>query len=341
MPSRAKEVQLVARPSGELREHDFRIASVEVEHPASGQFLVRNTWMSIDPSARIRMGRGRPGYLAPFALGAPPHGWAVGEVVESRAEGFAVGDRVLHQLGWREYSLLSPDGAGTEPPVLIDVDDQTQERAYLGPLGWVGLTSYVGLVDVAELRPGDVVFVSAAAGAVGSLAVQIAKLGGHRVIASAGSPEKVKFLTERLGADAAFSYREGPIGESLRASAPDGIDVYFDNVGGDHLEAAIAALRPRGRVALCGAVSGYDSGGAAAGPSNLFDAVAKGLTLRGFMARMYADRMPQFRADMRAWLASGRIFYPEQVYEGVDSAPRALIDMLAGRTIGKVILRLS
>jgi len=336
---RGREVRLKSRPANELRPEHLEIVEVDVMPPAPGEFLVRNSWMSVDPAVRIRMGEGSTGYLAPFELGEPLLGWAVGQVVASSAEGFRPGDHVLHQLGWREYASLVPDGGGTQPPVLIEVDARTPERAYMGPLGWVGLTSYVGLLDVAELRSGDIVFVSAAAGAVGSLVVQIAKLRGHRVIGSAGSAEKVAFVTDRLGADAAFCYRDRPVGESLARVAPDGIDVYFDNVGGAHLEAALDVLRPRGRVALCGAISTYDTSGVASGPSNLFSAVAKGLTLRGFMARMYADRMTQFRADMRAWLQDGRIFYPEEVFEGIENAPRALIDLLAGATMGKVIVR--
>jgi NADPH-dependent curcumin reductase CurA len=192
---------------------------------------------------------------------------------------------------------------------------------------------------VAELRDGDVVFVSAAAGAVGNLAVQIAKLRGHDVIGSAGSSAKVGFLREQLGCDHAFCYRDGDITELLRAAAPDGIDVYFDNVGGDHLEAALDALRPRGRVALCGAISDYNRA-EAVGPRNLFNAVAKGLTLRGFLARMYADQMEPFRQEMRSWLKAGRIVYPETVFEGLQQAPRALAAQLAGENVGKVLVRL-
>ena len=198
----------------------------------------------------------------------------------------------------------------------------------------------MGLLKVAELKADDVVFVSAAAGAVGNLAVQIAKLRGHTVIGSAGSAEKVRFLREQLGCEHAFSYRDGDIAELLRAAAPDGIDVYFDNVGGDHLEAALGVLRPHGRVALCGAISDYNRA-EAIGPRNLFNAVAKGLTLRGFLARMYADQMDAFRRDMRRWLADGRIVYPETVFEGLEQAPRALMAQLTGENVGKVLVRVS
>jgi NADPH-dependent curcumin reductase CurA len=185
-----------------------------------------------------------------------------------------------------------------------------------------------------------VVFVSAAAGAVGNLAVQIAKLSGHVVIGSAGSAAKVEFLLQELGCDAAFCYRDGPVGELLRAAAPGGIDVYFDNVGGDHLEAALDSLRPQGRVALCGAISNYNRTDPR-GPSNLFNAVAKGLTLRGFLARMYPDQMEPFREQMRGWLADGKIVYHETLVDGLERAPQALIAQLAGDNVGKVLVSLS
>jgi NADPH-dependent curcumin reductase CurA len=265
----------------------------------------------------------------------------VGEVVESRSDRFAVGDHVLHRLGWRDYAVLGATSAGRTAPERIEVSDSTPARAYLGPLGWVGLTSYVGLLDVAELRRDDVVFVSGAAGAVGSLAVQIAKLKGHRVIGSAGSADKVAFVRTELGADDAFCYRDGPVAQLLRDAAPDGIDVYFDNVGGDHLEAALDALRTAGRIALCGAISTYNATAPVPGPANLFNAVAKGLTLRGFLARMYAHRMADFRAEMRGWLSEGRIVYRETLFTGLEEAPRGLIALLRGENVGKVLVEVT
>jgi hypothetical protein len=295
--------------------------------------------MSVDPSTRIRMGEAASDYLPSFELGEPLSGWAVGEVVASASQRFALGDQVLHPQGWRQYAVLD---AAAEPPLgpePILVDSSTPAKAYVGPLGWVGLTSWVGLLDVAELRDGDVVFVSGAAGAVGSLAVQIAKLRGHFVIASAGSAAKVSYVREELGADLVFSYRDGPVGEQLPALVPGGIDLYFDNVGGEHLEAALAALRPGGRVALCGAISTYNDADKPPGPRNLFEATAKGLTLRGFLARMYAHRMEDFRREMRAGLAAS-IVYPETVFEGLERAPQALIAQLRGENVGKVLVSL-
>jgi NADPH-dependent curcumin reductase CurA len=340
LPSSGAEVQLAARPEGEPRPEDFRVVQSELHEPSAGQILVRNSWMSIDPSARLRMHEAVSSYLPAFALDEALQGWAVGEVVSSEAERFAVGDQVLHQKGWRRYALLDTDQPPPVGPERIETDEAIPAKTYLGPLSWVGLTSYAGLLYVGELRDGDVVFVSGAAGAVGSLAVQIAKLRGHRVIGSAGSAAKVAFVRDELGADAAFSYRDGPVGELLAELAPDGIDFYFDNVGGDHLEAALAALRPHGRIALCGAISTYNDEVKPPGPSNLFEAVAKGLTLRGFLSRMYAERMAHFRREMRGWLAADRIVYPETVFTGLERAPEALIAQLRGENLGKVLVEL-
>jgi NADPH-dependent curcumin reductase CurA len=333
-----REWRLVARPSGLPRESDFELAEVPVADPRDGELLVRNTWMSLDPAMRIRMHGTASDYMPPYELGQPLEGWAVGEVVASRADGFAEGDWVLHPLGWREFTILRADGPGRTRPTPIEVGEGTSERAYLGPLGWVGLTSYVGLLYVAELREGDIVFVSGAAGAVGSLVVQIAKRRGHFVIGSAGSAEKVRFVRDELGADAAFSYRDGAVGDLLTKAAPEGIDVYFDNVAGDHLQAALDSLRQFGRVAMCGMISTYNATDPVPGPSNLFNAVAKGLTLRGFLARQYASHMEEFRRDMRGWLADGHIVYPETVFNGLDEAPRGMIALLSGENVGKVLV---
>jgi NADPH-dependent curcumin reductase CurA len=205
----------------------------------------------------------------------------------------------------------------------------------------MGLTAYVGLVDGAQLREGDVVWVSAAAGAVGSLAAQIAKLRGHYVIGSAGSPAKVRHLLDELGLDAAFDYHDGPVEELLREAAPDGIDVYFDGVGGDHLRAALAVMRPWGRIALCGAISEYESAEPQPGPDNLFQAVANNLTLRGFRASAYLHRFPEARRELGAYLAEGRLSYRETIVDGLEHAPDALIRMLNGDTTGKTLVRIA
>jgi NADPH-dependent curcumin reductase CurA len=339
-PPRAREWRLISRPRGVPGESDFELVEAPLPVAGDGQLLVRNTWMSVDPSARLRMQQDAPQYLPAFELGGALEGWAVGEVVESRAPGFSVGDSVVHPLGWRDYALLGGDEGSPAAPELLPAEDDVPPREYLGTLSWVALTAYVGLLDVAELRPEDIVFVSAGAGAVGGLAVQIAKLRGHTVIASAGSSEKVSYIRDVLGADAAFCYRDGPAVEQLAACAPDGIDVYFDNVGGEQLEAALEIMRQRGRVALCGAISTYNGEDPAPGPRNLFNAVARGLTLRGFLARMYAHRMVDFRDEMRGWLADGRIVYAEHRYTGLEHAPRALIELFSGLNVGKVLVQI-
>lgn len=345
MPRRGREIQLAAYPASAIRTSDFRVALVAVRDPGPGEVLVRNTWTSVDPGLRVRLrGRGPKGYFAAFPLGGPMDGiFTVGEVVESHADGFAAGDTVWHAAGWRDYAVVRAGetalrGLGTLRRLDVTA---APPQAYLGALGGIGLTAWAGLLEAAGLRDGDVIWVSAAAGAVGGLAAQIAKTRGHRVIGSAGSDAKVAHLLGDLGLDAAFNYHRGSVAELLGDAAPDGIDVYFDNVGGDHLEAALAALRRWGRVALCGAVSEYDAGEPAPGPRNLFQATAKDLTLRGFRGSSYVDRLPEMTRDMTGWLAAGRVCHRETVFDGLERAPEALVQMLAGATTGKTLVRIT
>ena len=333
MPRTGQEIQLAARPQGEPAERDFRLAEVEVPEPGDGEVLVRNTWMSVDPYMRGRM-NDRRSYVPPFQIGAPLEGGAVGEVVASNADGLAEGDTVLHQLGWREYAVLDAGAArrvdtGLAPP-----------QAYLGVLGMPGLTAYVGLLDIAALAEGDVVFVSGAAGAVGGMAGQIAKARGHRVIGRAGSPEKVAHLTGELGFDAALNYRDGDVRGQLAAAAPEGIDVYFDNVGGEHLEAALDVLNRNGRVAMCGAISQYNATEPVPGPRNLGNAVGKRLTLRGFIVSDHGDRMRAFAEEVGGLLRAGQIKHRETVVDGLEHAPEALIGLLRCQNTGKMFVRL-
>jgi NADPH-dependent curcumin reductase CurA len=328
----SKEIRLAARPVGEPKPSDFELAEVELGDPGPGELLIRNRFMSVDPYMRGRM-NDVPSYVPPFALGEPLQGGAVGEVVASEAEGVSPGQSVLHMLGWREYAVLRPEHGR-----IVDTD-AVPASAYLGVLGMPGLTAYVGLLDVASLGNGDVVFVSAAAGAVGSVAGQIAKLRGHRVIGSAGSAEKVAYLMDELGFDAVFNYRDGDVRSLLAEAAPDGIDVYFDNVGGDHLEAAIFSLRQNGRVALCGAISGYNATDWPPGPRNMTLAIGKRLTLRGFIVTDHADRFPDFVAEVGGYLREGKLRYSETVVEGLENAPEAFIGLLRGDNIGKMVVR--
>jgi hypothetical protein len=333
MSTPSREIQLAARPHGEPQPSDFRLVEVDLPDPGPGEVLVRNTYISVDPYMRGRMNDAKS-YVPPFELDQAMGGGAVAEVVASQAEGLAPGDTVLHQLGWREHAVLPADQVRK-----VDTHGLSP-AAYLGVLGMPGLTAYAGLTEVAGLADGDVVFVSGAAGAVGSLAGQIAKLRGNAVIGSAGSAEKVAHLTDDLGFDAAFNYKDGALAEQLAKAAPDGIDVYFDNVGGDHLEAAIAVLRQRGRVAMCGAISAYNSTEPMPAPRNLTLAVGKRLALRGFIVTDHANLLPAFHAEVGPAVRDGRITYRETVVEGLENAPQAFIGLLRGANTGKMVVKI-
>lgn len=334
LPTSTREIRLASRPAGRPVPGNFRLAESPLPQLQDGQVLVRNLYISVDPYMRGRMNDVKS-YSAPFALDAALDGGAVGEVIASRHEGRKVGDAVVHHLGWREYAVLDA-GATT-----VARTDLAPASAFLGALGMTGLTAYAGLLKVAEFKPGDAVFVSGAAGAVGSLVGQIAKaMGASRVIGSAGTPEKVARLLE-LGFDAAFNYRDAPVREQLKAAAGgNGIDVYFDNVGGDHLEAALAELNVGGRVAMCGAISQYNATDATPAPRNLMLAIGKQLTLRGFLVGGQRQHSAEFAAKMSAWLADGSVRYDETVVDGLENAPKAFMDLLEGANTGKMLVRL-
>ncbi|MGB2569588.1 NADP-dependent oxidoreductase [Micromonospora citrea] len=328
-----REIHLASRPQGWPTADNFRLVETEVPTPGPGQIVVRNQFMSVDPYMRGRMNDVKS-YVPPFALDAPLDGGAVGEVVASEADGIEPGDTVLHGLGWREYALLDAKAARKVDPSLAPVS------AYLGVLGMTGLTAYAGLLEVAGMKPGETVFVSGAAGAVGSMVGQIAKLSGAgRVVGSAGSPAKVERLTA-LGFDAAFDYHDGPVYQQLKAAAPDGVDVYFDNVGGEHLEAAIGAMKPHGRAAICGMIAQYNSTEPPAAPRNLALVIGKRLTLRGFLVGDHGHLRKQFVAEMAGWLRDGSISYDETVVDGIENAPEAFLGVLRGDNLGKMLVRL-
>jgi NADPH-dependent curcumin reductase CurA len=336
VPTTAREIHLAARPTGEPAPSDFRLVSTELADPGAGEVLVRNLVMSVDPYMRGRMDD-VPSYAPPWQLDEPARGGAVGEVLASEVDGLAVGDLVLHDAGWRDHALLAGDAVRR-----LERVEGVSESLYLGALGMPGLTAFGGLFRTGEFRAGDTVFVSGAAGAVGGLVGQFARLrGAKRVIGSAGSAAKVKFVTDELGFDAAFNYHDGPVQDQLRAAAPDGIDVYFDNVGGEHLEAAIGTLNMHGRVALCGSISGYNASERPAGPRNLGLAVGRRLTLRGFIVSDHADLRSEFAATVGDWLRSGQLHVRETVVDGLDNAVSAFIGLLRGENTGKMIVRLA
>lgn len=274
-------------------------------------------------------------YTPPFKLDHPMDGGAVGEVIASNAEGFAVGDHVLHGLGWREIADMPAKHAVKVDPGIAPLS------AYLGVLGMPGLTAYAGLFEVASFKEGDAVFVSGAAGAVGSQVGQLAKLkGASRVIGSAGSDEKVKLLTEEYGFDAAFNYKNGPVRDQLKAAAPDGIDVYFDNVGGEHLEAAISSFNLHGRATICGMIAQYNSTEPTPGPSNMALIIGKRLRLQGMLVGDHAHLQDQFVQEVAGWLASGELKYQETKVEGIENGYDAFVGLLRGENTGKMIVSL-
>ncbi|WP_435272232.1 NADP-dependent oxidoreductase [Streptomyces parvulus] len=334
LPAVNREWHLVTRPVGWPKPEDFALVEAEVPTPREGQVLVRNLYVSVDPYMRGRMSAAKS-YAEPYELGKAMQGGAVGEVVASNAEGFAVGDHVLHFLGWREYAAVNAKSAVKVDP------DAAPLSTYLGVLGMTGLTAYVGLLRTASFKEGDTVFVSGAAGAVGSQVGQLAKLkGAARVIGSAGSDEKVRLLVDEYGFDAAFNYKDAPVSEQLRAAAPDGIDVYFDNVGGDHLEAAIGSLNLNGRIAICGAISVYNNTEPAPGPKNLARLIQTRGRIEGFLVGDHYDLQPKFVAEVGPWVASGALKYRETVVEGIENNLDAFLGVLRGDNTGKMIVKL-
>ncbi|MEU7336478.1 NADP-dependent oxidoreductase [Streptomyces sp. NPDC007074] len=334
LPSVSREWHLTARPVGWPKPEDFALVEAEVPQPGEGQVLVRNKYVSVDPYMRGRMSAAKS-YAAPYELGKAMQGGAVGEVVASRAEGIEAGDHVLHFLGWREYAVVDAKQA-------VKVDPEAAPLStYLGVLGMTGLTAYAGLLRVASFKQGDSVFVSGAAGAVGSQVGQIARLkGASRVIGSAGSDEKVKLLVEEYGFDAAFNYKNGPVAEQLREAAPDGVDVYFDNVGGDHLEAAIGRLNRDGRIAVCGMISVYNNTEPAPGPKNLARLIQTRGRIQGFLVGDHYDLQQEFVREVGAWVRSGELKYSETVVEGVENNLEAFFGVLRGDNVGKMIVKL-
>lgn len=333
--STSTQIQLVNRPTGWPSHDDFRTATIEYGDLEPGQVRVRNEFVSVDPYMRGRMNDTRS-YVAPFALGETITGGAVGRVIESESDALPVGTPVLHQHGWSD--VIQADAETFRP--VPDIEGLPLS-VHLHILGMTGLTAYVGLTAIAGMKEGDTVFVSGAAGAVGTAVGQIAKqLGASRVIGSAGSAEKVALLTQKYGYDEAFNYKEVNVREQLPVSAPDGVDVYFDNVGGDHLEAALDAMNDGGRIALCGAISGYNSTDRTQGPDNMANIITRGLKLEGFTLANYLHHAPAFREKMTKWFAEGKIAYDETVVDGIENTVDAFLDMMRGENTGKMLVRI-
>jgi NADPH-dependent curcumin reductase CurA len=330
---KSREIRLKRRPAGMPAPEDFELAETTVATPAEGEVLVRNSYMSVDPYMRGRM-VDRKSYVPPFQIGEALSGGAVGQVVASQSPHLKVGDYVQSMNGWREW-FTAPAGS------LIKVDPSVAPvQAYLGALGMPGLTAYAGLLKIGALKDGERVFVSAASGAVGQIVCQIAKLKGCRVAGSAGSDEKCRFLTDELGIDAAINYRTaGDLTPAIKDAMPDGIDVYFENVGGAHLQAALNNMRQFGRIAACGMIDQYNATTPAPGPNNLILIVGLSLTMRGFIVSNHFDMMPEFLADMAKWAKDGKMKWRETIVEGIDKAPESFIGLFKGENFGKMLVK--
>jgi NADPH-dependent curcumin reductase CurA len=328
------EIRLKTLPEGLPKAADFELAAVEVPAPAEGAVVVRNIWMSVDPYMRGRM-TNRASYVPPFKIGAALEGGAVGQVVASASPAFAVGDYAASMLGWREFAVA--------PAAAFQKIDKSLApiQAFLGTLGMPGLTAWAGLFKVAEFKDGENVFVSAAAGAVGSVVCQLAKAHGAYVVGSAGSVEKCRWLEEVAGIDKAINYKTcGNLDAAVKAAFPKGIDVYFENVGGAHLEAALNSMNSFGRAALCGMIEQYNDTAPRPGPSNLILAVGKSLRLQGFIVTQYFDQLPNFLAETAGLIAAGKLKWQETVEHGIENAPKAFLKLFSGENAGKMLVKL-
>jgi len=327
----ARAWHLKSRPDGMPTADNFELKESDLPPVGDGMIRVRNRWLSVDPYMRGRMNDVKS-YVPPFQLGQPLEGGAVGEVVESKAQGFSAGDLVLHMGGWRDEAVVPAQAVRKLP------DLGAEPQQFLGVLGTTGATAYFGLVDAASAKEGDIVFVSAAAGAVGSVVVQLAKAKGMTVIGSAGGADKCDYVRS-LGADQVVDYRARPIVKSLSAAAPQGIDVYFDNVGGSHLDAALAVARNRARFAICGMIEGYNQ----REPTSLrylMRIIAARIRLQGFLVFDYQPRMDEFYREMAPLLKSGAVKSRETIVDRLEQAPAAFLGLFRGENVGKMLVRL-
>jgi NADPH-dependent curcumin reductase CurA len=330
----AKEVHLVSRPQGTPTEENFKIVETPLPEVGPGQVLVENLYMSVDPYMRGRM-RAEGVYAAPFELNQVMYGGAIGKIVESNHDDLAPGDIVLNSLAWRDKFVSDAAAVNKITPFNMD-----KLSLYLGTLGMPGFTAYVGLFKFGEPKAGETVFVSAASGAVGANVCQIAKLKGYRVVGSVGSDAKAQWLKDECGVDAVINYKTcGDLTQALAEAAPEGVDVYFENVGGDHLQAAIANMNPFGRIAACGMIQTYNNAEPAPGPNNLMLIVGKKIRINGFIVWDNEEMHPQFMTDMVSWIESGQIKSRETVMEGIENAVPAFLGLFSGQNFGKMVVK--
>ncbi len=330
----SREIHLRKYPEGIPAPDDFELVEVPLPNLDQGDVLVKNFWMSVDPYMRGRL-RDRKSYVEPFKPGAVLSGGAIGQVIASESAHFSPGMYVQSSLGWREYFVS--DGTGIQafrPGNMLP-------QAFLGILGMPGMTAYIGLLTVGEAKSGETVFVSAASGAVGGVVCQIAKIKGCRVVGSAGSDQKVAWLRDEAGIDAAVNYKTCSDLEAVVAEAcPDGIDVYYENVGGCHLEAALNLMNTEGRIVVCGMISHYNDIEPAPGPPNLFRLITQRIRMQGFIVSDHYARYPEYQEQMVEWIAEEKVVWHESVLEGIGNAPKALISLFTGDNFGKMLVKL-
>jgi len=330
-----KQIVLNSRPSGEISSENFRFDDIDISVPEKNEILLRTKYISVDPYMRGRMNDYKS-YIPPFQIGETITGGSIGTVVLSNSENFQEGECVLNFEGWREYFLSNGDGLTKVDPSIAPV------QTFLGALGMPGMTAYVGLLNIGQPKENETVYVSAASGAVGSIVCQIAKIKGCRVIGSAGSDQKVDWLLNKIGIDGAFNYKNVEnITAELKKQCPDGIDIYFENVGGEHLEAVLFNMNSFGRIPVCGMISQYNQTEPQSGPRNLGFVIGKRLLLQGFIVSDHYDQLPQFQADMVEWLKDDKIKWEETIVEGIENTPKAFIGLFTGENLGKMLVRVN
>jgi len=338
MPARNRQILLASRPTGAPRLDNFRLVESDVPRPGPGQMLLRSIYLSLDPYMRGRMNAGKS-YARPVEIGEVMEGRTVAEVVESNLPSYQPGDIVFAPSGWQEFAVS--DGQGVRK-----LDPALRPLSYaLGILGMPGMTAYTGLLNIGQPKPGETLVVAAASGAVGSLVGQIGRLKGCRVIGIAGGLEKCRFVTEELGFDECLDHREPNLADKLAAACPQGIDIYFENVGGAVFDAVLPLLNNFARIPVCGLIAHYNATELPPGPDRvplvMHQILVKRLTFRGFIVWDFASQLPQFLADMSAWLREGRLKYKEDITDGLENAPRELIGLLRGTNFGKKLIRVS
>ena len=322
------QIHLKNRIVGMPKEEDFEVVEVPLPEPEEGEILVQNIYISVDPYMR--------GGMRSAEQVKPLDGGCVGRIVLSNSNKFKVGDYVTGYLGWRDYYIARAESVTPIDTTIAPL------QSFLGAVGMPGRTAYFGLLDIGQPKEGETVFVSAAAGAVGSIVCQIAKIKGCRVVASAGSNEKVAWLIEKAGVDAAFNYKQVENLEAeLRKHCPNGLDIYFENVGGKHLQAALAVMNMHGRIPLCGMISQYNDVEPTPGPTNLSSAIGKRIRLQGFIVTDFMARNQEFYRDMQQWISDEKITWEETIIEGLENAPQAFIALFTGKKLGKIIVKVS